>query len=156
MKLYQVALISAGSMTIGAAAWAQAAPVVWKWPASLEAINAAPRNHRVLYEDSHVSLLEVTIQPGEKEKMHGHMYPSVFAYDAEQPAMENTTMEDGKTVKIARSYTSDNQLPACRTMGIQAPHQVKITDNFPQHFYRLQFKRMDKTNTAAMHYSPAS
>ena len=31
----------------------------------LDAVAAAPKNHKVLYEDDHVRVLEVTVQPGE-------------------------------------------------------------------------------------------
>jgi hypothetical protein len=36
----------------------------------LDAIVAAPKNYKVLYEDDHVRVLEVTVQPGEIENMH--------------------------------------------------------------------------------------
>jgi hypothetical protein len=48
-------------------------------------IVAAPKNHEVLYEDDHVRVLEVTVQPGEIENMHHHPCASVFAHDAPMP-----------------------------------------------------------------------
>jgi hypothetical protein len=53
----------------------------------LDAVVAAPKNHKVLYQDDHVRLLEVTVQPGETENMHVHQYPTVAALDAPQPGM---------------------------------------------------------------------
>src|SRR5580692_574894 len=38
--------------------------------------------HRVLYEDDHVRLLEVTNPPGLDAHMHGHPFPSVFVRDS--------------------------------------------------------------------------
>ena len=148
MKAYQAALLSLGSMAIGEVAWAQAAPVVWRWSDDYEALRAAPSSHKLLYEDDHVSLLQVTLQPGVQEPMHGHKYPSVFAYDAVQPARENTEL-GGAPQPAGRNYETGD-FPACRTMGVQGPHALKITDTFPQHFYRLQFKQMERTDTAAI------
>ena len=128
-----------------AGVWAQStARVVWKWPDSMDAQNAAPGNHKVLFENDHILLLEVTIQPGETEKMHGHKFPSVYAYDAVQPKLNNHKLEDDSRTAVGRTYEdSDWYEPRCRTLGPEAPHQVTILDPFPQHFYRLEFKKMD-------------
>jgi hypothetical protein len=41
-------------------------------PGSYDAIAAAPNNHRVVFENEKVRVLEVTIKPGEKEPFHEH------------------------------------------------------------------------------------
>jgi hypothetical protein len=127
-----------------AGAWAQSqGRIVWHWPESMEAVRAAPKNHKVIFENDHIRLLEVTVQPGETENMHGHVWPSVFAIDAVQPKLENHLL-DGGTRSAARAYEdADWSEPICRTLGVQAPHQISVTDSFPLHFYRLEFKRMD-------------
>lgn len=127
-----------------AGAWAQnQGRVVWHWPESLEATHAAPKNHKVLFENDHVRLLEVSIQPGETENMHGHVWPSVFAYDAVQPKGSNHIL-DGGTQSMSREFeNADWYTPQCSTMGPEAPHQVTDSDTFPLHFYRIEFKKMD-------------
>jgi len=62
------------------------APVSKEYPfaASTESFIAAPNNHYVRYEDDHVVFLEVCFRPGERENLHGHAYPSVFARDIGQ------------------------------------------------------------------------
>jgi hypothetical protein len=45
----------------------------WPYAPAMDAPVAAPKNHIVRF-------LEVVIRPGETEYMHGHPYPSVFAY----------------------------------------------------------------------------
>jgi hypothetical protein len=129
--------------------------VVWTWPDSMDAQNAAPKNHAVLYQDDHIMLLEVTIQPGETEIMHGHKYPSVYAYDAVQPKLINHTLVDDARFNAPRQYEDhDWYEPACRTLGPEAPHQVTILDPFPQHFYRLEFKKMDGKDIEAVKLYP--
>jgi hypothetical protein len=110
----------------------------WDHPDALDSLNAAPANHRLVYEDDRVRLLEVTILPGETEPLHGHKYPSVFAFDAVQPTLHDHT-PDGKPVDLKRGLL-DNEFPACLSMGPQEPHAAQNTDTYPQHFYRLEFK----------------
>jgi hypothetical protein len=48
----------------------------WPWPESMDAVQAAGKNHRILYEDEKVRILEVTVAPGEHEARHDHRWPS--------------------------------------------------------------------------------
>jgi quercetin dioxygenase-like cupin family protein len=48
------------------------------WADSLDAVAAAPGNHRVLLKNQHVRVLAVTILPGEREPLHAHCRPSVM------------------------------------------------------------------------------
>ena len=43
-----------------------------EWPPHLDALVAAPASHRLLFEDDAVRVLEVTVQPGERENLHHH------------------------------------------------------------------------------------
>jgi quercetin dioxygenase-like cupin family protein len=45
---------------------------------SMDALIAAPKNHRILFENDSVRILEVTLLPGEKEPFHHHQRPSIF------------------------------------------------------------------------------
>jgi hypothetical protein len=112
----------------------------WDHPDSLDSVHAAPKQHKVIYEDDRVRLLQVTILPGEREPLHGHKYPSVFAFDSVQPALNDHT-PDGKPLDIKRGLLN-NEFPACLAMGPQEPHAAEDVDTFPQHFYRLEFKKL--------------
>jgi hypothetical protein len=137
-------IVVAVGISFVAGAWAQSERVIWRWPDSMDAQNAAPKNHKVLFENDHILLLEVTIQPGETENMHGHKWPSVYAYDAVQPKLSNHTLVGDTRKVVGESFADSNWYePQCHTLGPEAPHQVTILDPFPQHFYRLEFKRMD-------------
>ena len=71
----------------------------------LDAMVAAPKNHNVLYEDDHVRILEVTVQPGEVENMHHHPRPSVFAHDSPMPKLTNSFADD---VQLSRLEKTSN------------------------------------------------
>jgi hypothetical protein len=49
-----------------------------EWPPHLDALVAAPANHRLLFEDDAVRVLEVTVEPGERENLHHHCWPSLM------------------------------------------------------------------------------
>ncbi len=50
----------------------------WPWPASLDALSAAPRHHTLLLENDRVRVLETRIPPGELVPLHTHRWPSVL------------------------------------------------------------------------------
>jgi hypothetical protein len=52
-----------------------------EWDPSLDAVIAAPRNHKVLFENEKLRVLEVILEPNEEEPTHHHRWPSVFVFD---------------------------------------------------------------------------
>jgi len=50
------------------------------WTPENDALAAAPQNHKLLFENDEVRVLEVTVQPGVREPLHAHRYPSVLYY----------------------------------------------------------------------------
>lgn len=102
----------------------------WNHPDSFDGVNAAPGNHRVIYEDDRIRLLEVVVLPGETEPLHGHKYPSGFAFDAVQPAVHEH-MVDGN---YDRKRGPGEKFPGCFSRGPEELHAVENIDTFPQHF----------------------
>jgi predicted metal-dependent enzyme (double-stranded beta helix superfamily) len=52
-------------------------PDGWPWPDVLDALIAAPRHHRLLFENEQVRVLDVRIAPGDFVPVHTHRWPSV-------------------------------------------------------------------------------
>jgi hypothetical protein len=52
-----------------------------QWDPALDAVVAAPANHKVLFENDRLRVLEVILHPGEEEPVHHHRWPSVFVFD---------------------------------------------------------------------------
>jgi hypothetical protein len=50
------------------------------WTPETDALAAAPNNHKLLFENAEVRVLEVTVPPGVREPLHAHRYPSVLYY----------------------------------------------------------------------------
>jgi hypothetical protein len=51
------------------------------WDPELDAVIAAPANHKVLFENDRLRVLEVILEPEEEEPVHHHRWPSVFVFD---------------------------------------------------------------------------
>ncbi len=54
------------------------------WDPALDAVVAAPKNHKVIFENDNLRVLEVTLEAGEEEPTHHHRWPSVFVFDQVQ------------------------------------------------------------------------
>ena len=51
------------------------------WDTALDAVIAAPKHHKVLFENEHLRVLEVILEPNDEEPVHHHRWPSVFVFD---------------------------------------------------------------------------
>ena len=123
-------------------------PPGFDYPMSLDSVAADPKNHHVLYQDRHIRLIEVTLWPHDTENRHGHAYASVFAADDALPKMSDAST--GGPPPFGAGYTTPGAaaFPVCSTLGPQTPHAATIQDSFPQHFYRMEFKRLDPAGFA--------
>jgi hypothetical protein len=63
------------------------------WDPALDAVVAAPANHRILFENDRLRVLEVILHPGEEEPVHHHRWPSVFVFDQLEPPVHDITPE---------------------------------------------------------------
>ncbi|MCG6902188.1 MAG: hypothetical protein LJE68_05850 [Rhodobacter sp.] len=51
------------------------------WDPEFDAVAAAPKHHKVLFENEKLRVLEVTLEPQDEEPLHHHRWPSVFVLD---------------------------------------------------------------------------
>lgn len=49
----------------------------WPWPDSMDALIAAPDQHKLLFETDRVRVLDTCIRPGECTPVHTHRWPGV-------------------------------------------------------------------------------
>jgi len=54
------------------------------WDLALDAVVAAPKHHKVIFENERLRVLEVTLEPNDEEPIHHHRWPSVFVFDQVQ------------------------------------------------------------------------
>jgi hypothetical protein len=111
----------------------------WRWGDELDAVVAAPNSHRVVFENEHVRVLEVTLAPGVHEPEHTHRWPSVMMTDGR--ARIRYRIGDEVT------FESPDPLPprenlAGSWMGPEGPHSVENIDSVPMHAIRVEFKTL--------------
>lgn len=107
------------------------------WDPTLDAMVAAPRHHRLLYEDDNIRVLSVSIEPGETEPVHHHRWPSVFVIDSFVKLRDF----DGEGREIPLPIPDKFELPLTVKMPPQALHSVRNEDTVAFHGTRVEFKR---------------
>lgn len=109
------------------------------WPDSLDAVVAAPQNHKVVLENDRVRVLEVTVRPGEKEPLHMHRMPSVMYVMAEDNIRDYDA--DGKLLYDSRTDKAPPKTPYTIWMEPQAPHRVENLSKKPLRLLRVELKQ---------------
>lgn len=107
------------------------------WEESRDAVIAAPDNHEVLYEDEHIRVLSVTLQPGIPEPLHHHRYPSIFVIDRLVPLRDFDA--DGNEQQLPLPPVFD--MPLVLQMPPQDLHSVLNEGATPFHGTRVEFKQ---------------
>ncbi len=92
------------------------------WPDDLEALNAAPDNHKIILENDRVRVLNVTVAPGENEPLHMHRMPSVLYFIAIDDFQD--VDENGKLLRDSRTGSTLPKPPFAVWKGPEAAHRV--------------------------------
>lgn len=93
-----------------------------EWTLVLDAVVAAPKNHKILLENDMVRVLEVTLAPEEIENLHHHKWPSVI-YLQEAGEYIDTDI-DGNIILDSRELKAPLKLPMTIWKDSEAPHSV--------------------------------
>ena len=143
LKISQVLLFSAALLICGSALFGEENPGA---PASYDAIAAAADNHRVVFENERVRVLEVTIKPGEKEPFHVHPMPSVMniitgaKLRITEASLEDGKIVIGKTIEVGK----DDFQPPPLWMPPQGLHSAENIGSATFHAYRIELKGEDE------------
>jgi hypothetical protein len=110
------------------------------------------------YDDEHIMFLEVANPPLLDVHMHGHPFTSVFAHDSDtgphdpaappKPAGGYGGRLDPKSAyndmgSSEGAAPAGMKWPVCTDSGPQAPHRPYNANLAPNHFYRLEFLRVE-------------
>jgi len=109
------------------------------WPAELDAVIAAPDNHKVLLENDHVRVLEVTLGPGEVEPLHSHRWPSVLHIQQAGHFLDRDA--EGNVIFDSRE-APPLELPLTMWKGPEAPHSpVNLSEDTEIRLIRVELKQ---------------
>jgi hypothetical protein len=111
-----------------------------EWPLHLDALVAAPANHRLLFEDDAVRVLEVIVEPGERENLHHHRWPSLMVVLA-RPNYRNFDA-DGNEIPPSGGTPASPALPRALRLPPQRLHAIEVAADAPHGFrgIRIEFK----------------
>jgi len=111
-----------------------------EWPPHLDALVAAPANHRLLFEDDTMRLLEVTVEPGERENRHHHRWPSLMVV-LTRPDYRNFDA-DGNEIPPSGGTPASPALPRALRLPPQRLHAIQVSADAPHGFrgIRIEFK----------------
>lgn len=127
-------LLAGAIAAVGATAFAQATGDVDRWwKPDLDATVAAPENHKILFENDEVRVLEVTVAPGALEHLHVHRYPAVMYVDSSPHMIEH--LQDGSARDLGV------RPPGTRWLPLAQGHAMENVGNIPLHAIRVELKK---------------
>jgi hypothetical protein len=144
---FRLVLVSA--LCLGAVSPLQgkaADPMVYKtgnpaeWPKDKDAVVAAARNHKIMFENDQVRVLDVTVAPGEVEAVHSHQWPSVLYFMAAGDFIDRDI--DGKVIFDSRTLKAPLTFPLTMWKNPEAPHSVEnLSPTVTLHLVRVELKK---------------
>lgn len=108
------------------------------WPASLDAVKAAPEVHKVILENEHVRVLEVTIAPHRREPIHAHCWPSTLYVLQTGDIIDRDAK--GNILFDSRQLKVKPKVPFVSWSPPQGPHSVENLDDKPMKLIRIEQK----------------
>lgn len=109
------------------------------WPASLDAMVAAPGSHRVALENERVRLLDVTVAAGAREAVHAHCRPGVMY--VMQVGAYRLYDGEGDTIQERAVAPPASVYPWTTWMEPQGPHALQNLDSRPVRLLQVELKR---------------
>jgi len=116
----------------------------WTWPDSLDAVKAAPENHKVVYEDSTVRILQVLLDGHKEEPVHTHKWKSIMWIT--KPAVPCTIYQYNLDKNGKFMATDSVTVPHMDTNighpnDAEGPTGIKNLGNDNGIAYRIEFKK---------------
>ena len=109
------------------------------WPSELDAITAAPLNHRLLLENDYVRVLDTEINAGDRTPVHTHAWPAVHYFLSWSDFVRR---DDGGNVMLDTRTTPLTQNPPAVLWGEPlAPHSLENVGASSLHMLSVELKR---------------
>lgn len=109
----------------------------WPWPDSLDALIAAPAQHRLVFENAHVRVLETRIGPGERTPVHTHRWPAshyVMSWS------DFVRRDAAGTVLLDTRVAGTRPVPEALWGDALAPHSLENVGSIALHIISTEVK----------------
>ncbi|HVO60321.1 MAG TPA: hypothetical protein VMT53_05265 [Terriglobales bacterium] len=108
------------------------------WPENMDAVKAAPETHKVIFENEHVRVLQVTIPPHSKESIHTHCWPGTLYIQQAGDAIDRDA--NGKILFDSRQLKVKPKAPFVEWSPGDPPHSIENLDDLPLKLIRVENK----------------
>ena len=108
------------------------------WPPELDALVAAPRHHRLLFENDRVRVLDTRIAPGDTVPLHTHRWPAVHQIMSWSDFVRRDA--DGKVTVDTRGKPAPASLPAVMWGEPLPPHTLENVGSAELHVVSTELK----------------
>jgi hypothetical protein len=113
------------------------------WPEEIDALRAAPKHHRLLFENDRVRVLDTRIVPGDTVPLHTHYWPAVHQIVSWSDFVRRDA--DGKVTADTRGKPAPTTLPAVLWGEPLPPHTLENVGSAELHVISTELK--DGRNT---------
>jgi hypothetical protein len=108
----------------------------WPWPDELDAVIAAPKHHRLIFENERVRILDTHIPAGETAPVHTHRWPGVY-YTLNS---SHFIRRDGEGNLLTDSRLLPAARPAAAWLESLPPHSVENIGDAEIHLISFEVK----------------
>ena len=108
------------------------------WSENLDAVTAAPENHKVIFENEHVRVLEVRIASHSKEPIHAHCWPATLYIQQAGDIIDRDA--NGKILFDSRQLKAKPKVPFVEWTPQDPPHSIENLDDLPLKLIRIEKK----------------
>ena len=108
------------------------------WPEELDALRAAPHQHRLLLENDRVRVLDTRIAPGEQTPVHTHQWPAVHHVLSWSDFVRRDA--EGRILVDTRAAGSSGAPPIALWGEPLGPHSLENVGAMPLHVVSIELK----------------
>lgn len=114
------------------------APEKWMWDESYDGVIASSDHHAVMFENEFIRVLEICIEPGEKEDFHTHSRNSIMIIDS---AVDMRYYGADGNIKFERKIPRDvSQKTSIVWRDPEGLHSIENIDTRVFHGVRIELK----------------
>ncbi len=116
----------------------------WPWADSLDALIAAPENHKLIFENEELRILHVTVIPGILDPIHTHKGKSIVWVTKTSPIIYKTygvlNNQELTLVKVDTIIIKPEELNKASWENPEPPHSVENIGKDTFELYRIEYK----------------
>ena len=109
----------------------------WPWDESLDALIAAPAQHRLVFENVHVRVLATRIAPGERTPVHTHRWPAAHYVVSWSDFVRR---DAAGAVLVDTRTTGPRAVPEALWGDALPPHSLENVGTGPLHIISTEVK----------------